>query len=88
MSSTRDEQIHALIGRLSNDISLAHELSLTQTALLLEMAKLDLRMVVHSISEEELRVFTRAVEGAEALAPFSDSCAVASLDLFRSKART
>lgn len=88
MSRTRDEQILALIDRLSSDISLARELSLTQTALLLEMAKLDLRMVVHSISEDELRLFTLAVEETQELAPISDSSAVASLDLFRSKVRS
>jgi len=55
MNSIRDEQILALIDRLSHDIVLAHKLSLTQTAQLLEMAKLELQTVVHAISDEELR---------------------------------
>jgi len=52
MNSTRDEQILALIDRLSHDTGLAHKLSLTQTAQLLEMAKLELQTVVHAISEK------------------------------------
>lgn len=64
MNSSRDEQILALIDRLSTDISVAREHSLPLTALLLEMAKLDLRAILHSISDEELRTFTRAVEEA------------------------
>jgi hypothetical protein len=62
MNSARDEQILALIDRLSNDIRLADKLSLAQTVQLLEMAKLELRTIVHSISDEELRLFTLAVE--------------------------
>jgi len=46
MNNTTDEQILALIDRLSHDIGLAHKLSLTQTAQLLEMAKLELQTVV------------------------------------------
>lgn len=88
MNSTRDEQIHALIDRLSNDIGLARKLSLAQTAQLLEMAKLELQTIIHSVSAEELRLFTRAIEEARALAPISDSPALASLDSLRSKSRS
>jgi len=88
MNSARDEQILALIDRLSNDIGLAHELSLAQTAQLLEMAKLELQTIVHSISDEELRLFTLAIEEARAIASMTDSPALASVDLFRSKIRS
>ncbi len=80
MNNTRDEQILSLIDRLSHDIGLAHKLSLTQTAQLLEMAKLELQTVVHTISDEELRLFTLAIEEARELAPIADSPALASLD--------
>ena len=88
MNSTRGEQILALIDRLSHDIGLAHRLSLTQTAQLLEMAKLELQTVVHAISDEELRLFTLAIEEARALVPISDSPALACVDLLRSKSRS
>jgi len=61
--STNNEQIVDFIDRLSKEITLARGLSLTQTAQILEMAKLDLRMMLHSISDEELRIFTRSVAG-------------------------
>lgn len=88
MNSIRDEQILALIDRLSHDIALAHKLSLTQTAKLLEMAKLELQTVVHAISDEELQLFTRAIEEAREIAPIADSPAPASLDSLRSKSRS
>jgi len=88
MNSIRDEQIFALIDRLSHDIGLAHKLSLTQTAQLLEMAKLELQTVVHAISDEEVRLFTLAIEEARELAPIADSAALASLDSLRSKRRS
>jgi hypothetical protein len=88
MNSIRDEQILAFIDRLSHDIVLAHKLSLTQTAQLLEMAKLELQTVVHAISDEELRLFALAIEEARELAPIADSPALASLDSLRSKSRS
>jgi len=88
MSGDRDEQILALIGRLSNDIALAQQLSLVQAAQLLEMAKLDLRMIIHSISDEELRLFTLAVAENKARAPVGDSLAYAGFDLLTTKDRS
>ncbi len=88
MSSERDEQIFALIERLSNDIALAQQLSLLQTAQLLAMAKLDLRMTIHSISDEELRLFTLAVAENKAPAPVSDLPALANFDLLTNKDRS
>jgi hypothetical protein len=88
MSSERDEQILALIERLSNDIALAQQLSLPQTAQLLEMAKLDLRMIIHSISDEELRLFTLAVAENKARPTVSDPPAIANFDLLTNKDRS
>jgi hypothetical protein len=88
MSNERDEQILSLIERLSNDIALAQQLSLVQTAQLLEMAKLDLRMVIHSISDEELRLFTLAVAENKARPPVGDSPALANFDLLTAKDRS
>jgi hypothetical protein len=62
MKNGRNDEILALIDRLSSEIKLAHNYSLAQTAHLLEMATLDLVTIVHAISDEELRLFTRVVE--------------------------
>jgi hypothetical protein len=83
MSGTKDEQIVAPIERLSNDIGLAQKLSLAQTARLREMAKLDLRMLVHAISDEELRLFGLGVEETRAFMPFPASPAPPTFDLKR-----
>jgi hypothetical protein len=88
MSNERDEQILSLIERLSNDIALAQQLSLVQTAQLLEMAKLDLRMIIHSISDEELRLFTLAVGENNARTPVGDALTHASFDLLTAKDRS
>jgi hypothetical protein len=61
MSTDRNQQIIALIERLSNDARLAQEHSLDDTARLLAMALLDLRTKLRSISPRELRSFTRTV---------------------------
>jgi hypothetical protein len=61
MTTDRNQQILALIERLSNDARLAQEHSLDDTARLLAMALLDLRTKLRSISPRELRNFTRTV---------------------------
>jgi hypothetical protein len=55
MSGDRETEIIALIDRLHKEIDLSRTHSLDQTAHLLEMALLDLKMILHSITEEELR---------------------------------
>lgn len=62
MGSNRNEQILCFIDRLSTEIRLARELSLAQTARILEMAKLDLQTIAHSISDDELRILTLSLE--------------------------
>jgi hypothetical protein len=52
------------------------------------MAKLELQTVVHAISDEELRLFTLAIEEAQEFSPIADSPALASLDSLRSKSRS
>jgi hypothetical protein len=61
MTISRNQQILALIERLSNSARLAQELSLDDTARLLAMALLDLQTKLYSISPDELRSFTRTV---------------------------
>jgi hypothetical protein len=57
----RDEQIIALIDRISASAKLAQSLSLDDTSRLLAMALLDLQTKLHAISSDELRSFTRTV---------------------------
>lgn len=64
MSTARNEEILRFIERLTKEISLAHTLSLSQIAHILEIAKLDLKLVAYGISDEELREFTRIVGDA------------------------
>jgi uncharacterized protein (UPF0264 family) len=62
MSNERDVEILALIESLSNEIKTAKKHSLDVTVRLLETAILDLRALAFSISDEELRSFTDALE--------------------------
>ena len=62
MSNERDVEILALIERLSNEINTAKKHSLDVTVRLLETAILDLRALAFSISDDELRSFTDALE--------------------------
>jgi hypothetical protein len=57
----RNEQIMALIDRISVSATLAQSLSLDDTSRLLAMALLDLQTKLHAISSDELRSFTRSV---------------------------
>jgi hypothetical protein len=61
MTTERNQQILALIEKLSNSARLAQDLSLDGTEQLLAMAVLDLQTKLYSISPDELRNFTRAV---------------------------
>jgi hypothetical protein len=57
----RNEQIMALIDRISVSANLAQSLSLDDTSRLLAMALLDLQTKLHGISSDELRSFTQTV---------------------------
>jgi hypothetical protein len=64
MSGDREADILQLIEQLKNDIDLARKHSLGHTAKLLKMALLDARMTAHSISKDELELFSDALESA------------------------
>ena len=57
----RNQQIIALIDRISASAKVAQSLSLDDTSRLLAMALLDLQTKLHAISPDELRSFTRTV---------------------------
>ena len=57
----RNQQIVALMDRISSSAELAQALSLDDTSRLLAMALLDLQTKLHAISPDELRSFTRTV---------------------------
>jgi len=61
MTADRSQQIIAMIERLSNDITLAREHALDDTARILAMAVLDLQTKLCAISPPELRSFSRPV---------------------------
>jgi hypothetical protein len=70
----RNEQIMALIDRISVSAKLAQSLSLDDTSRLLAMALLDLQTKLHVISSQELRSFTRTVANVvEFRAPANDT---------------
>jgi hypothetical protein len=58
MTLDRDQQIIDLVARLTNEVSVARENSLDHAADLLQMAKLELQLILHQISGEELRALT------------------------------
>ena len=61
MKSGRDEYILGLIDRLDNELHFANEYALNQTAYLLKLAALDLKTVLHSITDEELHQVSRGL---------------------------
>jgi hypothetical protein len=67
MSNERDVEILALIDRLCGELKLAEKYSLDVTTRLLQTAILDLRILVFSISDDELRSFADALEDASLL---------------------
>lgn len=73
MSDEKNKRIVDFIGRLLAESRAARELSLMSTARILEMAILELRTVLHSISEDELRSFTEAISEQVAKNPTSRS---------------
>jgi hypothetical protein len=74
MMTKRNEQIMALIDRISVSANLAQSLSLDDTSRLLAMALLDLQTKLHAISSDELQSFTRTVaKVVEFRAPADDT---------------
>ena len=62
MTDGKDAAILALIERLSEEINLAQKYSLDVTTRLLQTAILDLRVMLYSISDDELRYFADYLE--------------------------
>ena len=61
MTSVRDADILALIERLTGDIEVARKHSLDHTARLLQIAILDLRTIMASMSDDDLRDLTETL---------------------------
>jgi hypothetical protein len=77
----RNQQIRALIDRLSSSAKVAQALALDDTSRLLAMALLDLQTRLHAISPDELRHFTRTVANVvefKRRAPANDAAPVES----------
>ncbi len=73
----RNQQIVALIERISTSARIAQSLSLDDTSRLLAMALLDLQTKLHAISPDELRSFTRTVaDVVEFRTPANDTAGV------------
>ena len=62
MHSGKNAEILALIERLNNDIKLAKNHSLESTARMLQIVVLDLKTIIYSISDDELRQFSDFIE--------------------------
>jgi hypothetical protein len=77
----RNQQIRALIDRLSSSAKVAQALALDDTSRLIAMALLDLKTRLHAISPDELRNFTRTVANVvefKRRAPANDTAPVES----------
>ena len=61
MNSVRDAEILALIERLASEIEVARTYSLDHTARLIQIAILDLRTIMASVSDKDLRDLTDAL---------------------------
>jgi hypothetical protein len=75
----RNQQIAALIDRISASAKLAQALALDDTSRLLAMALLDLQTKLHAISSDELRNFTLTVANVvefKVRAPANDTARV------------
>jgi len=76
MTPERNQQILALIDRLSKEARLAKACALEDTARLLAMAVLDLQTQLYAISPGELRSFSRSVSNVidlKTAAPVDDA---------------
>jgi hypothetical protein len=62
MPMDRTERLNGIVKALSDYIDVVRSYDLDGTAALLRMAKLDLQMQIHDISDEELQALCEAVE--------------------------
>jgi hypothetical protein len=75
------EQLREMAATLGTQIDIARRHGLKDTALLLSMAKLDIDLKIHGISEGELRALTDVLEARRA-----ESASATVIDLMARKA--
>lgn len=61
MDNNRNDRIGGLITRLLDETAMARELGLSDTVNILSIAILELKTVLHRISDDEIRTFTETV---------------------------
>jgi hypothetical protein len=66
MPMDRTERLNGIVAALNDYIDVVRAYDLEDTAALLRMAKLDLQMHIHDISDEELQALCEAVERGQA----------------------
>ena len=62
MQSSRTERLNGIVAALSQYISEVRGYDMPETAVLLDMAKLDLQTRIHAISDREFRALCDAIE--------------------------
>jgi hypothetical protein len=62
MQPSRTEQLNGIVSALDEYINLVRGYQMEETAVLLDMAKLDLQMKIHSISDWEFHALCDALE--------------------------
>jgi hypothetical protein len=62
MNEETVDRLREMAAMLESQVAVARRLGLKDTALLLAMAKLDVELKIHGISEGELRALTDALE--------------------------
>ena len=74
MSSNRDTEIVTLIERLKDDVRAARNHSLDHTARLLQMALLDLQMVLYEIPDDDLHKLADHLEEVSRVEEWNKQC--------------
>jgi len=64
MTADRAERLQAILAAIDNHIQALRDLGLDDTARILAIAKLDIQMKLHDISDEEFKAFCEALESA------------------------
>jgi len=67
MQPSRTEQLNGIVSALDEYINLVRAFQMEETAVLLDMAKLDLQMKIHSISDWEFHALCDALEDRHAV---------------------
>ena len=64
MTADRTERLQAILAAIDNHIQALRNLGLDDTAWILAIAKLDMQMKLHDISDEEFKAFCEALDSA------------------------